>query len=154
MAQAQRKINTKRVRVSRAKQKITGADVKLELDSLTAQMRDAQDAMEAAQHELEKLREKAFATLKAARLDGHECVHGDLKIVVPSGRSSTYISPKLFQECVTPDEFLDAVKVSVTKARDYLSGKELNDIAEVTPAKPGKPVLKTKFYHPESEEDV
>jgi hypothetical protein len=155
MAQPQtRQINTKRARVSRRKQTITGADVKLELDSITAKMRDAEDTMLAAQHELENLREKAQATMKAARLETHSCAAGDLKIVVPSGRSSTYISPKLFQEFVTPEEFLESVKISVTKAREYLSGKEMNDIAEVTPAKPGKPVLKTKFYHPESEEDV
>lgn len=143
----------RRVRVSRAKQKVTGASVKVRLDELTAKMRDADSKIKAAQRDYELLHKEAFDAMKAARLTDHSCAQGDLKIKVSSGRSSTYIGPKEYQAAVTPEEFLESVKVSITKAKEYLSGKEINEIAVVTPGTPGKPTLQAEFFFPDGTEE-
>ena len=138
---------------SRARQKVTGASEKLKLDTLTREMRDAQRSIDAAQRVLALKCKEAFETMRAAKIDSHSCAQGDLKIKVPSGRSSTYIAPKEFHEMVDDDEFYESVSVSVTKARKHLSGKEINEIAKVTPAVPGAPRLDYEFFSPEGMED-
>ena len=42
-----------------------------------------------------------------------------------------------------------AVEKGMKDAKKNLSGKEFDQIAEVTPGKPGAPVLKTEYYYPE-----
>lgn len=142
----------RRVRVSRKKQSVTEGDVKVVLDDLTKKMARIEAKMKAEQREFQLLHEKAFATMRAAKVDTHSCPHGDLKIKVSNGRSSTYISPKEYWAAVEEDAFFASVSVSVTKAKEHLSGKELNEIAEVTPGVKGPPTLKAEFYYPEEKD--
>ena len=118
-------------------------------DGLTAKMRDLQATINAAVRDMAALDKTALETMQAAGLTKHSCAEGDLKVNIPSGRSSTYIDPKKFRGAVGDDAFYESVKVTMTEARRNLSGKEFDAIAEVTPGKPGKPSLKTEFYYPE-----
>jgi hypothetical protein len=136
-----------------AAQKVTGADVKLKLDTLTCEMRAAQRQIDAAKRTLDLRSKEAFETMRAAKLNSHSCPQGDLKIKVPSGRSSTTIKPKEFHELVDDDEFYECVSVSVTKARKVLSGKEVTECSTTVAAVPGAPRLEYEFFAPEGNDD-
>ncbi len=143
-----------RVRGTESKrQKVAGTDVKLKLDTLTVDMRAAQRQIDAAKRTLDLKSKEAFETMRAAKINSHSCAQGDLKIKVPSGRSSTTIKPREFHELVDDDEFYDCVSVSVTKARNVISGKEINEVATVTPGTPGAPRLDYEFFSPEGNEE-
>jgi len=149
----------RRVRTSRSterrhkSQKVAGTDVKLKLDTLTTDMRAAQRQIDAAKRTLDLKSKEAFETMRAAKLNNHSCPQGDLKIKVPSGRSSTTIKPREFHELVDDDEFYSCVSVSVTKARTVISGKEITEVATVTAAVPGAPRLEFEFFSPEGNEE-
>lgn len=149
----------RRVRTSRsvtkrhAAQKVAGTDVKLKLDILTCEMRAAQRQIDAAKRTLDLRSKEAFETMRAAKLNSHSCPQGDLKIKVPSGKSSTTIKPREFHELVDDDEFYECVSISVTKARKVISGKEVNEVATVKPAVPGAPRLDYEFFSPEGNEE-
>ncbi len=149
----------RRVRTSRsvtkrhAAQKVAGTDVKLKLDTLTSEMRAAQRQIDAAKRTLDLRSKEAFETMRGAKINSHSCPQGDLKIKVPSGRSSTTIKPREFYGAVEEDDFFDCISVSVTKARTVMSGKEINDVATVTPAVPGAPRLEFEFFSPEGNEE-
>ncbi len=151
MATAQSAPAKRRVRLTRArKEEISSGDVKVLLDDLTTKMRDAQAKINASARELAALEKQAFEAMQAAKLGNHSCPAGDLAVTVPSGRSSTYIDPRQYYKAVdSPDDFFDSVKVTMKDAKKNLSGKEFDAIAEVTPGKPGSPVLKTEYYYPE-----
>ncbi len=151
MATAQSAPAKRRVRLTRArKEEISSGDVKVLLDDLTTKMRDAQAKINASARELAALEKQAFEAMQAAKLAKHSSAAGDLEVKVPSGRSSTYIDPRQYYKAVdSPDDFFDSVKVTMKDAKKNLSGKEFDAIAEVTPGKPGSPVLKTEYYYPE-----
>jgi hypothetical protein len=152
LTEPRRRVRTSKTSAKR-RQKVTGASEKLKLDTLTREMRAAQRAIEAAQRTLDLKAKEAFETMRAARLDSHSCPEGDLKIKVPSGRSSTTIKPKEFHELVEDDEFYDCATVSVTKARKVLSGKEIAECSTTKPAVPGAPRLEYEFFSPEGLEE-
>jgi hypothetical protein len=141
----------RRVRLTRQrKEQISGGTVKVLLDGITGRMRDLQATINASVREMAKLDKQALEAMQAAKLAKHSCAEGDLEVKVSSGRSSTYIDPEKYHDAVGDDEaFYGSVKVTMAEARRNLSGKEFDAIAEVTPGKPGKPVLKTEFYYPE-----
>lgn len=148
LEQPRRRVRTSRT-ASRKRQKVTGASEKLKLDSLTREMRAAQRAVQAAQRTLDLKAKEAFETMQAAKIVSHSCPEGDLKIKVPSGRSSTTIKPKEFHDLVEDDEFYDCASISVTKARKVLSGKEITECSSTKPAVPGAPRLDYEFFSPE-----
>ena len=149
-----RRVRTSRSTTKRlAAQKVAGTDVKLKLDTLTCEMRAAQRQIDAAKRTLDLRSKEAFETMRAAKLTTHSCAQGDLKIKVPSGRSSTTIKPREFHDLVVDDDFYDCVSVSVTKARNVISGKEINEVATVTPGTPGAPRLDYEFFSPEGNEE-
>lgn len=147
-----RRVRTART-TTRRRQKVAGTDSKLKLDTLTREMRDAQQAIDSAQRVLELKCKEAFETMRAAKIESHSCPQGDLKIKVPSGRSSTTIKPKEFHDLVEDDEFYDCATVSVTKARKVLSGKEIAECSTTKPAVPGAPRLDYEFFSPEGLEE-
>lgn len=152
LAQPRRRVRTSRT-TSRKRSKVTGASEKLKLDQLTRQMRDAQQTIDAAKRTLDLKAKEAFETMQAAKIQSHSCPEGDLKIKVPSGRSSTTIRVKEFHQMVEDDEFYDCVSVSVTKARSVLSGKEITECSDTKPAVAGAPRLDYEFYTPEGTDE-
>lgn len=149
----------RRIRTSRsvtrrhAAQKVTGADVKLKLDTLTVEMRAAQQQIDAATRTLDLRCKEAFETMTSAKLTAHSCPQGDLKIKVPSGRSSTTIKVKEFHDLVSDEEFYDCATISVTKARKVISGKEVTECSTTVAAVPGAPRLDYEFFAPEGNDE-
>lgn len=70
--------------------------------------------------------------------------YGDYTYAVPKGRGSTVVSSKEFQDRVTEEEFHECISVSVTKARQVLSEKEVSEISDKTAGKPGAPIVAYK----------
>lgn len=141
----------RRVRVARkAPQTISAGKTKTRLDEITVKMRDLQATINAAVRDMAAHDRDALEAMQAAGLTKHSCPAGDLEVKASPGRSSTKIDPKKYHEAVGDDDvFYESVKVTMAEARSNLSGKEFGAIAEVTPGKPGKPVLKTEFFYPE-----
>jgi hypothetical protein len=101
-----------------------------------------------------QLRDDTFKEMKRLGLKEQKNGRCDATIVRPAGRSQTKIDPREYQEAVADeDAFYDSISVSVTKAKEHLSGKELANVSKVTPAVPGTPVLKVKII-PAKQEDA
>lgn len=108
----------------------------------------------ALQADASQYRDDAFKEMKRLGIKEHKNGRCDAEIVRPAGRSSTKIDPCEYHQAVGSDEaFYDSVSVSVGKAKEHLSGKELANVSTVTPAKAGEPVLKTKIT-PAKKEDA
>lgn len=74
------------------------------------------------------------------RLPQLESEHGTAEVYRPKGKASNTVDAKAFYERVSEDDFFECVKVSVTKAKEVLSGKELDEITDTVPGKLGEEV--------------
>lgn len=79
-----------------------------------------------------------------------ESVTGDdgevATITQTAGKGSNYIDPLALRKKVKDDkDFYSAITVSISKAKDILSGKEFEALAKFTPGTPGEPKLKVSY---------
>ncbi len=146
----------RKMRVRRKKSRIV-PPLNGDIDKLNGMLYDiaaTMDSIEAQGARLVQMKEDAFKEMKRLGLKEQKNGRCDAEIVRPSGRSSTLIDPREYQEAVADDDaFFDSISVSVTKAKDHLSGKELAAVSKVTPAVPGQPALKVKVI-PLAKEDA
>ena len=146
----------RKMRVRRKKSRIV-PPLNGDIDKLNGMLYDiaaTMDSIEAQGARLVQMKEDAFKEMKRLGLKEQKNGRCDAEIVRPSGRSSTLIDPREYQEAVADDDaFFDSISVSVTKAKDHLSGKELAAVSKVTPAVPGQPALKVKVI-PLAQEDA
>jgi len=148
----------RRMRVRRKASKIVppnGDDIN-GLDGMLFNIAAREETIIAMSAQVSQMREEAFKEMKRLGLKEHKNSRVEAAIVRPAGRSKTEIDPREFHEAVIDDDvFYASISVSVSKAKEHLSGKELNNVATVTPAKPGDPMLKLKIIpeaKPETEE--
>lgn len=146
----------RRMRVRRKKSKIippNGTDID-HLNGVLYSIAATEEHILSLQADASRLRDDAFKEMKRLGLKEHKNGRCDAEIVRPSGRSKTEIDPREYQEAVTDDDaFYDSISVSVSKAKEHLSGKELAAVSKVTPASPGDPTLKLKII-PAKQEDA
>lgn len=65
------------------------------------------------------------------------------EITQSAGKAKYTIDPVTLRKRLKDDkEFYACISVSVTKVKDFLSGKEYSDIAKFTPGNPGEKTLK------------
>ena len=101
--------------------------------------------------------ESATEALRRAMRDTHTPVvlgkQGYLEVKyaleVPATRSTTHIDAAAYRKLVSPADFLDSVKVSVTKAKEYLGEKELASVSKVVPGETKPAVVNLKFLQHE-----
>lgn len=116
------------------------------LNGLLYSIASVQEDMQALSAQDSLMRAEAFKEMKRLGLKEHINGRCDAEIVRPAGRSKTEIDPREYHEALAEDEeaFYDSISVSVGKAKEHLSGKELSNVSRVTPAKSGEPTLKLK----------
>jgi hypothetical protein len=146
----------RRMRVRRKASKIippNGKDID-KLNGLLYSIAATEEQILALQAESVQLRDDTFKEMKRLGLKEQKNGRCDAEIVRPAGRSKTEIDPREYQEAVEDDDaFYDSISVSVSKAKEHLSGKELANVSKVTPATPGNPTLKLKII-PQKQEDA
>ncbi len=145
----------RRMRVRRKASKIlppNGKDID-HLNGMLYSIAATEEQILALQAQAVQLHEETFKEMKRLGLKEQKNGRCDAEIVRPAGRSKTEIDPREYQEAVDDDAFYDSVSVSISKAKEHLSGKELAAVSKVTPATPGNPVLKVKIT-PAKQEDA
>jgi hypothetical protein len=60
----------------------------------------------------------------------------------PKGRVTNVVDPAGYQALVSQSEFYDSISVSMTKAKKYLSGKQLEKITTVIPPESKEETIK------------
>jgi hypothetical protein len=68
--------------------------------------------------------------LAANKIKAHETVDGIAAYEKKQSRSTRTINPKEYQELVSKEDFLESVKVSITKAKQFLSEREIEQISD------------------------
>lgn len=146
----------RRMRVRRKANRVVppnGNDID-KLNGMLYSIAATEDQILALQAQSVQLRDDTFKEMKRLGLKEQKNGRCDAEIVRPAGRSQTKIDPREYQEAVADDEaFYDSVSVSVTKAKEHLSGKELAAVSRITAAVPGTPALKVKII-PAKQEDA
>lgn len=94
--------------------------------------------------------ESLYALMKTYRIPVLEDGGAIATIERPKGRATSVIDVRQFWDRVDEEEFFSAVKVSKEGASKVLSGKELEEITEVTPGKLGNEQLTVKLKTNES----
>ena len=146
----------RRMRVRRKASKVippNGKDID-KLNGMLYSIAATEEQILALQAQSVQLRDETFKEMKRLGLKEQKNGRCDAEIVRPAGRSKTEIDPREYQEAVQDeDAFYDSISVSVSKAKEHLSGKELSSVSKVTPATPGNPTLKVKII-PAKQEDA
>ncbi len=145
----------RRMRVRRKASKVippNGKDID-KLNGMLYSIAATEEQILALQAQSVQLRDETFKEMKRLGLKEQKNGRCDAEIVRPAGRSKTEIDAREYQEAVDDDAFYDSISVSVSKAKEHLSGKELAGVSKVTPATPGNPTLKVKII-PAKQEDA
>ncbi len=85
-----------------------------------------------------------MAEMQKYGMEHLESLAGEVaEITQSAGKGKNTIDPKVLREALTKDkEFYACIDVSVTKVREFLSGKEFDRITKFTPGVPGEKKLK------------
>lgn len=102
---------------------------------------ELEEEMDALKVRMESLKQEITETMENGKLT--EVFQGVLvaKYASPATRSSTVIDPQKFSDHVLPEEFWDCISISVTKAREVMSERELKKVSTTSPGEPKPPVL-------------
>lgn len=93
----------------------------------------------------EALLEEASTLMKARGLTEYRTATGEAEFYAPTTRGKTVIDPrKFFSTVQNKKDFYSAISVSVTKAREVLSEKEIASISEIYSAKAKERVLRIR----------
>lgn len=111
-----------------------------------------EDLQSIAQHMAEKAildkhiaekQETLFAAMKKHKMLTLSCPEADAEIARSSGKSQNIVDPKGLRKLLKDDaEYFACISVSVTKVKDFVSGKELDRITTTIPAVAGEEKLK------------
>lgn len=153
MATAARKVRTrkKRIRPRQAKKGPSQTQIRKAEDMLLV-VRDLMIEMEALgvalaseKAELEKHMKKCG--IDKVALDDDASAVAEVK--APTQRTSTVIDPQQFYSaCSTETDFFNSIQVLVTKAKEVLSGKEIDAISEKIVGEKKPPTLSVKMVKP------
>lgn len=150
MATASRRVRTtrKRVRPRRAQKGPTKTQIDHAEDALT-EVRNVMVEIEALKTDLSDKTAKLEKLMKASKLDKVAIEDAIAEIKAPTQRTATVIDPaKFYEACDTNADFFSAVQVLVTKAKELLSGKEIDAISEKIPGEKKPPTLGVKMVKP------
>lgn len=104
-----------------------------------------QESIAARTDQLKERMQEIERLMKLCGLQTYATHEGDEAFFeTPEGRSTTVVDPRLFYNAVGEKNFWSAVTVGVTKAKEVLSGKELERISRKTIPGPKEPVLRVR----------
>lgn len=135
-------VNAAVFREARAQEARTKIDAQLKLVS------EAEAAIDAAHTKLEEAYKMIEAQMKLADLQVHSNGGYIAEIKEQWTNQTRDIDPKKFRNRVAAEVFWGSISVSVTKAKNFLSERELNDISDVKPGQLVGHVLKVKKIEP------
>lgn len=110
---------------------------------------EVQKSIEHSRRTIAEAELRLFNAMQKAKMDTLE--EGDMvaEIAASAGKGSYYVDPKSLRKRLTDDkDFYDCVAVSVTKAKQYLSGKEFTAMAKFTPGVTGEKKIKVFVKEP------
>ena len=133
MGRIRYKLKTTEEQAAGAKQHIEESlkayyDISKEVNILTAKLRELEQSMyqEMKEFSIDKV------MLDKIMAERH----------TPKGRVTNIVDPVGYQELVSSADFYDSISVSLTKAKKYLSGKQLEKITTVIPPEPKGETIK------------
>jgi hypothetical protein len=109
--------------------------VKIEVERQLKSISDAYAAIDQAQAAAETAMKIVEAQLRSVNLKSHSDGMYVAELAEVWTRQSTKIDPKKFRAHVEADVFWESIKVSIEKAKEYLSEKELVGISDIEPSK-------------------
>jgi uncharacterized protein YigA (DUF484 family) len=135
-----RRVRTRRIAVRpAASSRIRAMEEKLQ--SIANTMAEIDDL----QMELQSLQAQLFMEMKEHKVPNIEIEKAVANVTRKMGKASNSIDPKKFFNAVAREDFFTAVSVSITKAKEVLSGKEYEKLVTHTPGKLGDEVLEIKL---------
>lgn len=132
-----------RVRIGRNKQSVSISD-KRKMTQLSDDINRLQHEMELISKEVKEKSSELSELMTNGNVAKHEGLTSIAEMVVSPGRSSRTVRVKDYRDKVSEEEFMDSVSVTITAAKQNLTEKEMDEVCDTTPAKPGKPVLKVR----------
>lgn len=129
----------KRIRRRKHAEAVAPDTKQKEMRKLALATEEVQDQIRLLQNELGGNIKKMFEYMEAYKITEVDANFGTYKYEIPAGRSSTEIHTEDLYNHMELEEFLQCVKASVTKVKEFLGEKELKDISTRHAGKPGEP---------------
>lgn len=120
------------------------ASAREEVNSLLQSVATVEATLDQAAAELEMLHKQIEEKMRSANINEHSDGHYKTAIEAAFSRQSRTIDPKKFRNAVGDAAFWGSIDVGVTKAKQYMSERELDAISEVVPPKSLGYVFKIK----------
>lgn len=120
------------------------APLKLQIDEELKSIAKAERAIDEATVKIDASYAKIDSLMRSINLHEHTNGVHVAEIVEQWTKQQRVIDPMKFKNAVPNKLFWKAVSVNIAKAGDYLTEKEINDIADITPGKKTGDVLKIK----------
>ena len=117
-------------------------------NSIDAQLKlisKAEAEIDQAQADMEKARRIIEAQLRLANLVSHSNGVYDAELVDTWTKQSRSIDAKKFRNKVSNDVFWGSIDVSISRAKEHLSEKELNEISDIVPSVKTGTILKVSL---------
>lgn len=105
---------------------------------------EMQERVDELQAQIKERMEELNAEMDAIQLDHIESGTFEAVHEVPRSNSISYVDPRDAYKLLEDDEFFECIKVQMQKLGEYLSGKQIEKIKHVEPAKEKDPVLKVR----------
>ena len=140
---------TRRMRIKKSSSIITGVD-KSSMTKLVNEYARGQLQIDELGRSMVSVLQNLHKCMRECGVLEWETTLGKAIRVTPVGRSSTIIDKAAFREHVSDEEFMESIKIGVTKAKEVLSGKELAEVSETIPGVKGSEVVKVKVFKPET----
>lgn len=103
------------------------------IDAQLKLVSEANDKIDSAQQEIAQAYKIIEAQLRLVNISEHDDGLYRARLREHFTRQQRTIDPKRYRNKVSNDAFWGSIEVSVTKAAEFLTDKEINDIADVKP---------------------
>lgn len=132
-------MNTRIRRVrTHAASSLTVGEAQLLLQSIATDEREQKKLVERIATKEKKL----FDLMSASKLVTVNVEGAEAAIVRSAGKAQNIIDPKGFMKKLPPEDYLQCLSVSVTRAKEFLPAKVLASITTTIPGTTGEPKLK------------
>lgn len=141
---ATRKVRTRRSKRTAVAAKPTAAKQK-QAEGRLQKIRDTMVSIQAASGKLKQQQDELKSFMDEWGLKEVDLDDIYAKLQVPTQRTTRTINPEEFWNITSEEDFFNSISVSVTKAEEVLSGKELDSISEKKTAEKKPPELIVKM---------
>lgn len=144
---ATRKVRTRSSRSPRTAAAPTPAKHK-QAEVMLEGIRDTMVSIQSASGKLKQQQDELKSLMEKWGITEIDLADIYAKLAVPTQRTTRVIDPREFWEVTSEEDFFSSISVSVTKAEQVLSGKELDSISEKGTSEAKPPELIVKMVKP------